>query len=336
MPYNLLLLPLLGGYLFAFIWHRTRFYVIRAEKEKLLIISSICGLGSIILAYSLHLLCCYFFPCSSYNFCLSEMWRKNIPFEYSDISLLSFFLGIFTALFLNRFKDKDINKVIDEVIQKDGEPFELLLRRAQKDDIVVSITMKNGKVYLGKIKHQFDPGSITKFISIMPVGSGYRDNDTKSFISTINYKNTLDIIKREALALQKVAKALQDGDEKARYNLVIKYRKLSKASDLFLLVLPVSEIVSASFYDTEIQGKYFGLKPVLYSEPTSNQEALWLAKIYLDPSSSDYVKREVAIKYLKSIPPFALQYVEAQELLLLENSRLIKERSKFIKHFLEN
>jgi len=51
MPYNILLLPLLGGFLFINFWDRTRWHARRAEKDRLLIFAALAGLLCLNLSY---------------------------------------------------------------------------------------------------------------------------------------------------------------------------------------------------------------------------------------------------------------------------------------------
>jgi hypothetical protein len=44
MPFNLLLLPLLGGFIFFSHWNRTAFFALRQDRERLLFYSSLWGI----------------------------------------------------------------------------------------------------------------------------------------------------------------------------------------------------------------------------------------------------------------------------------------------------
>lgn len=53
MPFNLLLLPLLGGFLFFSHWDRTAFFAKRQDKERLLLYSSLWGLFFLAISFLL-------------------------------------------------------------------------------------------------------------------------------------------------------------------------------------------------------------------------------------------------------------------------------------------
>lgn len=210
MPYNLLLLPLLGGYIFARYWYRTRYYVIRAEKERLLIIASVCGVAVLFLTYLFHLFGAYLFPCSNYSFCFPILWQKQVQFEYSGVSLAAFLLGAFGWMPANyaykkyvkfsanrnlskenKITNKDAYQMIrrretDRIIDEEASLFEDTLRRVQDENLSVLITTVSNKIYIGWVTYQFNPGVVTNFISLLPLESGFRDKDTKQVFITTN------------------------------------------------------------------------------------------------------------------------------------------------------
>lgn len=51
MPFNVLLLPLLGGYIFITYWHRTRFSARRYTGERLLFHAALAGVIFLILSF---------------------------------------------------------------------------------------------------------------------------------------------------------------------------------------------------------------------------------------------------------------------------------------------
>ncbi len=95
MPYNLLLLPLLGGYLFLRWWNPTRYHALRAEKERLVILAAIPGLASLTIAFAIVKGLGAALPCTDWPNvpCFPAWWKANIPFDYLGTSLLAFGLG---------------------------------------------------------------------------------------------------------------------------------------------------------------------------------------------------------------------------------------------------
>jgi hypothetical protein len=74
---------------------------------------------------------------------------------------------------------------INKVIEKDRVAFEVLLKKAQDEAKTVSVTMANGKIYVGFVTHLFNPALPTRFIQILPTKSGYRDEKTKTLNSQL-------------------------------------------------------------------------------------------------------------------------------------------------------
>jgi hypothetical protein len=105
MPYNVLLLPLLGGYLFVSFWDRTRWHAHRAEKERLLIFAALAGLLFLGLAYLLRSIP-PFIPCVSFAPCLPTWWSKNVGFPQSGVATAAFLLAGLGWIPLNRFADR--------------------------------------------------------------------------------------------------------------------------------------------------------------------------------------------------------------------------------------
>ncbi len=279
MPYNLLLLPLLGGFLFLRWWNPTRYHALRAEKERLLILAAIPGLVSLVLSFAIISGLGALFPCSSWPRvpCFPAWWQANVPFDYSGTSLLAFTLGAILWLPLNLVCSRD--KAIDRIIEEDKIPLELLLKRAQDNGNTVAVTMSNGKVYVGYVLHLINPALPTQFIQILPTKSGYRDETDKSYRFTNFYTEALDQIDKDFeskyLEFEEVSNkidALSERQEKKPKKEAAKKLKTLRAksdeleeelneialeADAFGIVLPVAEIMSINIFSEYIYDKYF-------------------------------------------------------------------------------
>ena len=87
MPFNVLLLPLLGGYIFLTHWNRTRFNTKRYSGERLLFHAAIAGVV---------LLCLSFIVVSVIRYCWPQaypVWRQIVPFHYTGTSFGALLLG---------------------------------------------------------------------------------------------------------------------------------------------------------------------------------------------------------------------------------------------------
>lgn len=265
----MLLLPLLGGYIFVRFWNYTRIHVLRSDKDRLIIRASLAGLSALILAYAGGIIGTILFPCQNYSFCIAAWWNRNIPFEYSGVSVTAFMIAATAWIPLNWYFTQD--REIDRAIKEDADPMELLLKRAQDDNIAVSITMNNGKIYIGFVTHKFNPATPTKSIGIFPLQSGCRESDTKRMNLTTNYSQTYEQIGKELDALsikieqlenekqkfiEKDSAQVTDLDEKLK-NLDSEWNSLIHILDRFELTIPTSQIASISFFDKDVHAKYF-------------------------------------------------------------------------------
>jgi hypothetical protein len=279
MPYNLLLLPLLGGYLFLRWWNPTRYHALRAEKERLLIMAAIPGLVSIVVAFILVSGLGYLFPCASWPGvpCFPAWWAANVPFEYAGTSLLAFTLGATLWWPLNKVCSRD--KAIDRMIEEDKIPLEVVLKKAQDNGNTVAVTMSNGKVYVGYVLHFINPALPTQFIQILPTKSGYRDERDKTYHFVNFYTEALDQIDRDFESqLQDyldVKGKMEDivaefgekleGANKDKYEelqaeadtLEMQLDEIALEADAFGIVLPVAEIMSVNIFSEYIYLKYF-------------------------------------------------------------------------------
>jgi hypothetical protein len=251
MPYNILILPLLGGFLFVTFWDRTRWHAHRAEKDRLLIYAALAGLGSLALAYLIRSIP-PFIPCID-RLCWSGLcvipvpcppswWDKNIGFPHSGVAAFAFFVGAVGWLPLNLIADWHYKDWADEehrgskrrefvrVVNSYGGPLEQLLLRSMQEEKSVMLTLKGGKVYIGDLGSTFIPGEHTA-IHLLPSKSGYRDKCQRLTITTDYDDATAKIMDREP-----------DAD-----NIIAS----------FVIAIPVDEVVAASLYLPEIHAQYF-------------------------------------------------------------------------------
>ncbi len=273
MPYNLFLLPLLGGYLFLRWWNPTRFHALRAEKERLLLMAALPGLASLIIAFAIVKGSEALFPCSDWPNvpCIPTWWKRSVPFEYLGTSLIAFSLGATLWIPWNWICKRDV--AIDKVIEKDRVAFEVLLKKAQDEAKTVAVTMANGKIYIGFVTHLFNPALPTRFIQILPTKSGFRDEKTKTFEFTTPYLEALDSIDNDfEQKARQLFEVEQERDEAKKTNqpeeriktleataehLDQELEEIAAVADDFGIVLPVSEIVSINIFSEYIHSKYF-------------------------------------------------------------------------------
>ena len=220
MPFNVLLLPLLGGYLFVSRLDRLRYRVSRHSGQRLLLDASIAGVALAVAAWGLTLLTAWAEPD------IERAWKLLAPFDYSGTAFLAFLLGAGLPPLLNGwFFDKQEQGLL--AMEEDGNYLEVLLARALQQKKQVSISTSSGKVYIGYVAATFDPAKERKYLTLIPTVSGYRAPETQRFVPTTNYAAVL---------------ALVDDDSPNLGHLT--------RSD-FQIVLPLSVIQSANVFDRE-------------------------------------------------------------------------------------
>lgn len=259
MPYNVLLLPLLGGFLFVTFWDRTRWHAHRAEKDRLLIYAALAGLGFLGLAYLIRSLppfiacfdLCRLWVCWTPP-CPPEWWDRNIGFPQSGVATFAFILAAVGWWPLNRIADWYYRDWADEeergskrrefvrVVNSYGGPLEQLLLRSMQEEKAVMLTLKGGKVYIGDIGSSFVPGQHTA-IHLLPSRSGFRDSQQRLTLTTDYDEASIKIKENEADSTNIVGS--------------------------FVIAIPVDEVVAASLYLPEIHAKYFPHKGTVIYDP---------------------------------------------------------------------
>lgn len=181
MPYNWLLLPLLGGFLFFHITHYFRFSAQRLDGYRLLLQTAVAGACLAFLArlstLGLEILVG--------QDLFTSFWNQFAPFAFSGTSTLALALGPILAFILNAFIN--IDKAKDIEIRRHGNALTKLLHRAQKENSLVSITLDNRKWYVGWVTESpnLDPQEL--YFRLLPFTSGYRDKDDLEPVRTVFY-----------------------------------------------------------------------------------------------------------------------------------------------------
>jgi hypothetical protein len=229
MPFNLLLLPLLGGFIFFSHWNRTAYFAKRHDSERLLLYSSLYGvlflgisfLGSIVIPHIPGLAA------------LPHWWAYNTPqIQFSGISSFALFLGVAGQLVLNKVPpfSKLWEKAGENAIQEFGSQLEKLLYRSLVEEKRVMVTLKGGKVYIGRVTISITPKE-DRDLLLLPSKSGYRDDKHRLMLTT-DYDRTYEMI--------------VEGEEDY----------LDIIAD-FGVVIPIPEVLTASLYRADVHAKYF-------------------------------------------------------------------------------
>ncbi len=224
----LLLLPLVAGYVFCQASFFTRFTVSREEGHRLYFRAVFYGVVLLVIGIFIRML--LIARCGAYENLEQSLLEiiADQAFTLPDNLSPFFVLACIYSVALSPAMVLLSNALIwlfglkswflRRAIQYDD--LERILFDAQQDEIPISLTIANRKVYIGFPLESPDPHAAGKSISLMPLISGYRDKDTLKLVLTTDYIPIYD-----------------------------KAKTASQKYDEFRLVIPVDQVVSIGFFD---------------------------------------------------------------------------------------
>lgn len=210
MPYNVLFLPLLAGYIFILNFNPFSYWARRQSSYHILFASAIAGFGILCINVALTALLTWQIP--------REHWAQLFGIDWLIPSLACIPLSLLLLL-LNYIPYFGSRKSAERAAKKRNDSLELLFIKGLLDQIPVALSLKSGKVYIGYITAEGDTNTNErKQVRILPMLSGYRHADTKELNVTTNYAATI---------------------QKLDYELPVPYD----------IVIPIIEIETARFHD---------------------------------------------------------------------------------------
>ena len=234
MPFNFLLLALLGGFIFIHRCNLFKFEALRLDGYRLLLHASMAGVILLgiaqLLVFLLHTKLAW----------LDTGWHRVFPFKMSGVSALALLLGWVAAPLANLIFGSD--EQIDQVIQRKGDPLELLLRKALRESKPILLTVKNGKVYLGFVTMNSSPAVAVESMHILPLRSGYRDGVDRRIHFTTDYRE--------------VYSKILDGDPSVA--------EIDPVD--FEIVIPFREIESANLFNPSVYEQFFSKSELLLDD----------------------------------------------------------------------
>ena len=231
MNLNLLLIPAIGGYWILTRWHITRYRTERDSGYHLLFRSTGAGVLLTLVAHPTAFVLAILVPEPF------VWWNANIPQPFTAAVILSLFMAAVTPTILNKFADQD--ECAEQVAWEMGDNVELFMEEAMQDQKMVEVDLRSRKVYVGfSLDSGIGKSSETDVI-LMPVGSGHRDEATLELKLDINYLPILDSFQVD-----------EDENESPEGG---------RDSEDFLVVVPISEIVSVRIFDGEIYDMSHGI-----------------------------------------------------------------------------
>lgn len=232
-PYNLLILPLTGGYFFIANFVLLKYKYQRLDTPRLLLNSILAGIFITFFAFTirtiiekeypgLYIECCkllHFIPIERTS---TNRYLGTLLFSLAGIIVFTLIINGIVRLFWG------YEKIISRAVDRHGDELEQLFRDSVLKAQLVQLTLKNEKVYLGVIDKIPEPKK-TNYVSLIPIYSGYRNKDTKEMVITTSY----EII-----------------------NLLIREKALTPRLNKMLVVIKQDEILIAQPHDPEIYASF--------------------------------------------------------------------------------
>ena len=153
---------------------------------------------------------------------------------------------------------------IRRVIENKQDPLEILLRDALESDHLISVSVKNGKVYIGRLVSSLDPAYGVQSLTLLRSYSGHRDKETLAFYLDIDYEQVLEEtitetkqrIREENPDLseeeleERIEAGIEEWDRQGEENKEI--QPIVDQLTALEIVIPVSEIQSVNTFDESI------------------------------------------------------------------------------------
>jgi len=251
MPFNLLLLPLLSGYLFTHLTYCTRFRAYGLSSYRLILNSALYGLGFVVVS---HFVTRVILKIDGLEEPIT-LWKEFAPFPYAGSAVGSLGVAGATSLIVNLIRDRTASS--GSAITRHGDSLMKLLHSAQKEKKTVMLTLSDKKVYVGFVALDLNLKPEMPYVSILPTASGYREKDTLRVHLTVSYGDIYG----------QIAGGLRD-------DVII---------DDFQVLVPTSMIVSARIFSLKVYREYFGDQPAPQEtrkeeDPSSNRKPRTRAK----------------------------------------------------------
>jgi hypothetical protein len=263
LPVHIVVLALLGGFVFTTQWYPTRYHVLRSDGYRRIFYSSIAGAS--LLFFSTVVVS------SALSYCpwaekIRICWHQFIPLDHSGKATIAALLGSSLWIPLNwlgrKFDFLSDKAAVDRAIQRKQNPLEMLLRQALGSKTVVSVTVKNGKVYIGTIQRNFNPAFSMESISIFLHCSGYREKNTMKLRITTDYQATHkkiqdDLFDKFKEELGRAYEKHKNATDEQLMDMVGEKISAEDQIQNYEIVLPIQEIQSINMFDRGIYDEYF-------------------------------------------------------------------------------
>jgi len=200
MNFSLWFLPLICGYYFLSRYVYKKYKYSRLETQRLVFDSFIYGAFIFIVIYFFRIIVELVFP-----EIIPKLYKNlyKLPIENHSLLwtlILNFLIVVFGVKILNvilkRFDYFNFQTPVEKAVDKFGDELELLFKRAAKEENLLQVTLKNNKVYVGFVEY-IPPPKESNYLKIIPLISGFRNNDTKELEFTTDYYNAILLYQSE-------------------------------------------------------------------------------------------------------------------------------------------
>jgi hypothetical protein len=187
MPWNLLLFPLLGGFLFLHVCILFRYRSQRFESERLLLHSASWGVAFGVAGR----LATFSFSQTSLGRRAEVFAERLVPSKdapYLGTALTALLLGLGSAVLINfvlRLVQNERVKLL--LVNRYDDGFLRMLYFSMYADQPVSLTLSTRKVYIGWVIGAPGNSPHDRFLTLLLLMSGHRSDATLQFTETVNY-----------------------------------------------------------------------------------------------------------------------------------------------------
>ena len=190
MPYNLLLLPLIGGYFFITTFVYLKYKYRRLSSQRILFASIITGTLFLFTVFVLRAILFWVFPQFLDYFLLKLERFPLIKIDYLWTAIFTFLLAFLGTHILNALLSITnywkLPNPMAWAVGRYGNELEQLFMHSAIAGTAIQITLRNRKVYIGFATEIPKPGE-TNYLKLTPVLSGARNRKTMEFTVTTNY-----------------------------------------------------------------------------------------------------------------------------------------------------
>lgn len=197
MPFDHLLLPLLGGYWFITHFNPLRFRAFGLSRYRLLFEAALYGFVALGISFLLTRLLIWSGDSLPVLGSVLAWWKTLVPFRYFGAAVGALLLGGLAPYWLNTWERWDPIKCGEKAIRAHGDLLLELLYDAQRERRPVMLTLSSGKVYIGWITLSSNLSPDMPYVVVLPTLSGYRDPYTQVIRFTTSYTKIYQKIKEQ-------------------------------------------------------------------------------------------------------------------------------------------